>query len=313
MNTGDVRVGPLSVNVARPSRDTEERSPMHRFAMAALAGPLCLVLALPAQAQTEPAPVTADTVVATVNGTDITLGHMLVLRARLPQQYQSLPPEALFSGILEQLIQQEVLRSQGGELSRVGRLMLENEERTLHAVQAAETIAAERVTDEAIQAAYDESYGAQEPATEYSAAHILVPTEAEAQAIVEELAGGADFAAIAQERSQDPGSGARGGDLGWFGLGMMVAPFEAAVVALEPGAVSAPVETQFGWHVIRLNETRPVPVPTLEEVRDQISGELEQAAIEAAIAELQESADITQLEAGQIDPAVIGNVNLLEE
>jgi peptidyl-prolyl cis-trans isomerase C len=286
---------------------------MHRFTMAALAGPLCLVLGLPALAQTETAPVTADTVVATVNGTEITVGHMLVLRARLPQQYQALPPEALYSGILEQLIQQELLRSQGGEISRVGRLMLENEERTLRAVEAAERIAAERVTDEAIQAAYDESYGTQEPGTEYSAAHILVETEAEAQAIVEELAGGADFAAIATERSQDPGSGARGGDLGWFGTGMMVQPFEAAVVALEPGTVSAPVETQFGWHVIRLNETRPVPVPTLEEVRGELAGDLEQAAIEAAIAELQENANITQAEPGQIDPAVIGDVNLLEE
>ena len=286
---------------------------MHRFMTAALAGPLCLALALPAAAQTEPAPVTADTVVATVNGTDITLGHMLVLRARLPQQYQALPPEALFSGILEQLIQQELLRDQGGELSRVGRLMLENEERTLRAVQAAERLADERVTDAAIQAAYDESFGSQPPGTEYSAAHILVETEAEAQAIVEELAGGADFAAIARERSQDPGSGAQGGDLGWFGTGMMVQPFEDAVVALEPGAVSAPVETQFGWHVIRLNETRPVPVPTLEEVREQIAGQLEQEAIEAAIAELEETADITQVEPGQIDPAVIGNIDLLEE
>jgi peptidyl-prolyl cis-trans isomerase C len=286
---------------------------MHRFTMAALAGPLCLALALPAKAQTEAAPVTADTVVATVNGTDITVGHMLVLRARLPQQYQALPPEALFDGILEQLIQQELLRSQGQEMSRVGRLMLDNEERTLRAVEAAERIAAERVTDEAIQAAYDESFGTQAPGTEYNAAHILVETEAEAQAIVEELAGGADFGAIARERSQDPGSGAQGGDLGWFGAGMMVQPFEEAVAALEPGAVSAPVETQFGWHVIRLTETRPVPVPTLDEVRDQIAGQLEQEAVEAAIAEIQETADITQVEPGEIDPAVIGNVNLLEE
>jgi peptidyl-prolyl cis-trans isomerase C len=294
---------------------------MHRITTAVLAGTLLLAFALPAAAQTEapatapadaPA-VTADTVVATVNGTDITVGHMLVLRARLPQQYQALPPEALYDGILEQLIQQELLRSQGEELSRVGRLMLDNEERTLIAVQAAERIAAEKVTEEAIRTAYDESYAKQEPATEYNAAHILVETEAEAQTIVEELAGGADFAAIATERSKDPGSGQNGGDLGWFGLGMMVPEFEQAVVALEPGAVSAPVQSQFGWHVIRLNETRPVPIPTLEEVREEIATGLEQQAVEAAIAELQESANITRAEPGQIDPAVIGNVNLLEE
>lgn len=286
---------------------------MHRFTKAALAGSIALAFALPAAAQTETPPVTADTVVATVNGTDITVGHMLVLRARLPQQYQALPPEALFDGILDQLVQQELLRGQGGEITRVGRLMLENEERTLRAVEAAERIAEEKVTDEAIQAAYDESYANAEPATEYNAAHILVETEAEAQAIVDELAGGADFAAIATERSKDPGSGQNGGDLGWFGLGMMVPEFEQAVVALEPGGVSAPVQSQFGWHVIRLNETRPIPIPTLEEVRAEIAGTLEQQAIEAAIAELEESANITRAEPGQIDPSVIGNVNLLEE
>jgi peptidyl-prolyl cis-trans isomerase C len=286
---------------------------MHRITKAALAGSLCLAFALPAAAQTEAPPVTAETVVATVNGTDITVGHMLVLRARLPQQYQALPPEALYDGILEQLIQQELLRDTAGELSRVGQLMLDNEERTLRAVEAAEQIAEAAVTDAAIQAAYDEGYATQEPGTEYNAAHVLVATEEEAQAIVEELAGGADFATIARERSQDPGSGQNGGDLGWFGEGMMVPPFEAAVVALEPGAVSAPVETQFGWHVIRLNETRPLPIPTLEEVRDEIANRLEQEAVEAAIAELEATADITKAEPGQIDPAVIGNINLLEE
>jgi peptidyl-prolyl cis-trans isomerase C len=286
---------------------------MHRITKAALAGSLCLAFALPAAAQTEAPPATAETVVATVNGTDITVGHMLVLRARLPQQYQALPPEALFDGILEQLIQQELLRDKVEEISRVGRLMLENEERTLRAVEAAEQIAAEGLTDAAIQAAYDEGYATQEPGTEYNAAHILVATEAEAQAIVTELADGADFAAIARERSQDPGSGQNGGDLGWFGEGMMVAPFEAAVVALEPGAVSAPVETDFGWHVIRLNETRPLPIPTLEDVREEIVARLEQELVEAAIAELEETANITRVEPGQIDPSVIGNVNLLEE
>jgi peptidyl-prolyl cis-trans isomerase C len=286
---------------------------MHRITKAALAGSLCLAFALPAAAQTEAPPATAETVVATVNGTDITVGHMLVLRARLPQQYQALPPEALFDGILEQLIQQEPLRDKVEEISRVGRLMLENEERTLRAVEAAEQIAAEGLTDAAIQAAYDEGYATQEPGTEYNAAHILVATEAEAQAIVTELADGADFAAIARERSQDPGSGQNGGDLGWFGEGMMVAPFEAAVVALEPGAVSAPVETDFGWHVIRLNETRPLPIPTLEDVREEIVARLEQELVEAAIAELEETANITRVEPGQIDPSVIGNVNLLEE
>ena len=170
---------------------------MHRITAAALAGSLCLALTHPAAAQETPAgEVTADTVVATVNGTEITLGHMLVLRARLPQQYQSIPPEALFDGILEQLIQQELLQAGEADMSRVGRLMLENERRTLRALEAAERIADERVSEEAVQAAYDETYGSAEPETEFSASHILVGTEDEAKTIVEELAGGADFAEI---------------------------------------------------------------------------------------------------------------------
>jgi peptidyl-prolyl cis-trans isomerase C len=285
---------------------------MNRFSKAALAGLTALAFALPAAAQ-EPASVTADTVVATVNGTDITLGHMLVLRARLPREYQALPAEALFDGILEQLIQQEVLRGQSEGLARTGRLILENEERTLHAVQLAEAIAAERVTEEAIQAAYDAEFASAPAGSEFAAAHILVATEEEAQAIVTELEGGADFAELARVRSLDTGSGQAGGDLGWFGEGMMVAPFEEGVKALEPGQVSAPVQTQFGWHVIRLNETRPVTPPTLDEVRDEIANRLEQEMVQAAIAEFTESADISRAEPGSIDPAVIGNMGLLEE
>jgi peptidyl-prolyl cis-trans isomerase C len=294
-----------------------EGHPMNRFSTAAAVGALCLAATLPAAAQDavqdSAAPVTAETVVASVNGTDITVGHMLVLRARLPQQYQSLPPEALFDGILEQLIQQEVLRSQSEGLSRVSQLILDNEERTLHAVQMAERIAQERVTEELIQSAYDETYGTLEPETEYNAAHILVETEEEAQAVVEEIAGGADFADVARDRSIDTGSGQAGGDLGWFGAGMMVPEFEAGVMALEPGAVSDPVQSQFGWHVIRLNETRPMAAPTLDEVRDEISNRLQQEVVEAAIAELAETADISQAGPGEIDPAVIGNVGLLGE
>ena len=285
---------------------------MHRFSKAALAGLTALALTLPAAAQ-DAAPVTAETVVATVNGTDITVGHMLVLRARLPREYQALPAAALFDGILEQLIQQEVLRSQSPGLARTGQLILENEERTLNAVQQAEAIAAERVTEEAIQAAYDAEFASATPGTEFNAAHILVVTEEEAQALVAELEGGADFAELARVRSIDTGSGQAGGDLGWFGEGMMVAPFEEGVKALEPGQVSAPVQTQFGWHVIRLNETRPVTPPTLDEVRDEISNRLEQEAIQTAIAELTEGADISRAEPGAIDPAVIGNMGLLEE
>ncbi len=282
---------------------------MFRFHKAALVGGLLIAMAAPALAQTE---ATADTVVATVNGKDITVGHMLVLRSRLPQQYQTLPDQVLFDAILEQLVQQEVLSSTRTELSKVGRFVLDNEERALQATEAATRIADEKVTDEAVQAAYDATYTNAAPEEEFNASHILVATEEEAKAIAGELAAGGDFATLANEKSMD-GSGSGGGSLGWFGKGMMVPEFEAAVLALEVGALSAPVQTQFGWHLIKLDEKRQKPVPPLEEVRDEIVSKLQQEAVQAGIAELTEAADITRVEAGAIDPAVIGNANLLQE
>jgi peptidyl-prolyl cis-trans isomerase C len=285
---------------------------MQPLQKAALAGAISLAVAFPAAAQDETAPVTAETVVATVNGTEITVGHMLVLRARLPQQYQTLPEQVLFDGILDQLVQQEILRGTSDGPSKVGRLIMDNEERALLATEAAQAIAAERVTEEAIQAAYDETFGAAEPETAYNASHILVETEEAAQALVEELAGGADFVELARERSTGP-SGPNGGNLGWFGAGMMVAPFEEAVMALAPGEVSQPVETQFGWHVIILNEVRQAAVPALEEVRADLAQQLEQDALQEAIAQLQESANISRIETGEIDASVIGDMTLLED
>lgn len=265
--------------------------------------------AVPAFAQDE---ITADTVVATVNGSEITVGHMLVVRSRLPQQYQSLPNEMLFDGILEQLIQQTLLGSGAGELSPASRYALENEERTLRAAEAAADIADAAASDEAIQAAYIAQYGSAEPEREFNASHILVETEEEALALIEELAGGADFATLAQEHSTGP-SGPNGGNLGWFGMGMMVPPFEEAVVALEVGEVSDPVQTQFGWHVVTLNETREKAVPTLDEVRGEIEATLRDEAVQNRIAELMGNADVLRSEPGQIDPGVMGSIELLQE
>ncbi|RVV97874.1 peptidylprolyl isomerase [Mesobaculum littorinae] len=261
-------------------------------------------------AQTPASDVTADTVVATVNGTDITVGHMVVLGERLPEQYQSLPDEVLYDGILEQLIQQTALGAQAGDPTERTELVLENERRALVAQQVIEEAARTAVTEEAVQAAYEEAFADAEPQTEWNASHILVESEEEAQAIIEELDGGADFATLAEERSTGP-SGPSGGELGWFGPGMMVAPFEEAVQALETGEISDPVETQFGWHVLKLNETRQKDAPPLEEVRGEIEQQVQQAAVEALIAEATANVDVTEGDT-QIDPAVIRDSSLFE-
>ena len=266
-----------------------------------------LALAGPAFSQ-EPG---ADTVVATVNGTDITLGHMIALREALPAQYLSLDDKTLFDGILEQLIQQTALAQQVPEpLSRRNALSLDNQRLAFLSNEALNTIADAAVTDEALQALYDERYGAVDPRTEYHAAHILVATEDEAKAIRAELDGGEDFATLAAEKSTGP-SGPNGGDLGWFGLGMMVKPFEDAVLLLQPGELSDPVQTQFGWHVIKLMETRAATAPTLEETRDELAGELQQKAVESEVTALTEAAAITRNVEG-IDPAVLKNTTLID-
>ncbi len=257
---------------------------------------------------------TADSVIASVNGTEITLGHVIVLRSQLPEEYQSLPDDVLFDGIIAQLIEQTLLADfaeANAEIPREVGLALANERRALYAAVQIEAVAARDISDEAIQAAYDEQYGDLPPEPEFNASHILVETEEEAQALIVTLEGGADFAELAKEKSTGP-SGPNGGELGWFGLGMMVEPFEEAVVGMDVGAISAPVNTQFGWHVLILNETRDKPAPTLEETRPALMDGLRQAAVEAEIAALKEGADITQPEDG-IDPALMRDVSLLSK
>lgn len=254
-----------------------------------------------------------DTVVASVNGVDITLGEVAIAAAQLPPQYQQLPPDVLFSGVTEQLVQQELLAQTVTEEPARVALALANQRRSLLAGEVVAEIAGTAVTDEAVQAAYDAAYAEAPEGTEWNASHILVATEEEAQAVAERLNAGEDFAAVAQEASTDTGSGAQGGSLGWFGPGMMVPEFETAVAALEPGQLSAPVQSQFGWHLIRLDETRPLEPPALEEVRPEIENQVRQQAIEARLAELQSQGEVVLPEPGQFDPAAIADPALLAD
>ncbi|MBO6885679.1 MAG: peptidylprolyl isomerase [Marivita sp.] len=274
------------------------------------ASAFALMLALPVQAQDT---LTADSVVATVNGTEITLGHMLMVRASLPDQYQQLPDDVLWDGIMDQIVQQTVLSQQdSGEETRRIKLALENERRALMAAQVIEGIVGDAVTDEAVQAIYEETYLQGEQSEEYNASHILVETEEEAAAIVEELNGGADFAEVARAKSTGP-SGPNGGQLGWFGAGMMVPEFQSAVEQLEVGAISGPVQTQFGWHVIILNEKRTKEAPALEAVRGEIENQLSQPAVTQKIDELTDAATVTRTAKEEVDTSVLSNIGLLED
>jgi peptidyl-prolyl cis-trans isomerase C len=283
---------------------------MHTCTPFRLAAAVVFGLTGPLAAQDDP--VTADTVVATVNGTELTLGHMIALKTRLPEQYQTIDAPTLFEGILDQIVQQTVLAGEGGDLTRESTLLLENEARSLLAGQIVARKIDEAITDEAIEAAYAETYGGAEPEEEFDASHILVETEDEAKDLVTALDGGADFAELAMEKSTGP-SGPNGGALGWFGKGMMVPAFEEAVLGMDVDQVSAPIETQFGWHVIKLNDKRQKEAPALDAVRDQITDQLRRNAVEKAVADMSATAEIERIEAGSIDPELLNDLSLIRD
>lgn len=252
----------------------------------------------------------ADTVLATVNGTDITLGHLIAMTSVLPPEYQQLPDEILFNGMLDQLIQQEILAGEA-EMTRLREIGIENERRAYLASSVVSEVAMAPVTEEELQAAYDDIFGQVEPAVEFNASHILVETEEEATDLIAQLEEGADFAELAAEYSTGP-SGPNGGQLGWFGQGMMVAPFEEAVMAMDIGEVSAPVQTQFGWHVIILNDMRTEELPVLDDIRSELEESVRNERVETTIADLTEAGEVARTEL-EIDPALIRNTELLGE
>lgn len=256
----------------------------------------------------------ANTVLATVNGTDITLGNLVVLRNRLPQQYQQVPDEALFPGLLEQLIDQTLLaQSESGspdEDPLEVALLVENERRGALATIAITDIISEPLDEAAIQSAYDQMVADFEPQPEFNASHILVEGEQQANELKSEIEGGADFAELASEQSLD-GSAENGGELGWFGMGRMVPAFEAAVTDAEPGEVVGPVETQFGYHLIKLNDKRESSAPSLEEMRPQIEDQLRQQQVQDAVAAMREDADIEEPEVS-IPPSAISDISIVQ-
>lgn len=273
---------------------------------------LAAAMSLPSMLQAGEDP-TADTVVARVNGEEITLGHMIIARASLPQQYQQLPPEVLYEGILDQLVQQNLLKQAFGDgVPKRVMLQLENERRSLLAAEMIEEIMGAAATDEAIQSAYDAQYAGGLGGDEFNASHILVATEDEAKAIRADLDGGADFAETAKAKSTGP-SGPNGGELGWFAAGAMVPEFEAAVVALEKGQISDPVQTQFGWHVIVLNDKRKAEAPELDAVRGEITMQVQRDAVDARVEALTKTGEVELIELDEVGPEVLLQLDLLQE
>ncbi|KKC35798.1 hypothetical protein WH87_14515 [Devosia epidermidihirudinis] len=253
--------------------------------------------AAPAAAATSsPEAPTPETVVATVGGETITEADLGFAAEDLTQELSQMPPAERKPFLLRVLIDMKVM-AKAGEASGMADTPLFQQrldylrDRALRRAYFADTIA-KSVTEEAVRADYDKFVADFKPAEEIRASHILVPTEDEAKAIKAELDGGADFATLAKEKSIDPGA-ANGGDLGFFGKGMMVAPFETAAYALtEIGQISEPVQSQFGWHIIKLEEKRESKPPTFEQVAPQLQQQLLMTTFDTTVAKLMEGVAI---------------------
>ena len=228
----------------------------------------------PAPAAT-PAP---DTVLATIDGQPVTEADLELALSDLDQQFARLPAEqrraAAMSAIIEiRLLAAKAVAAGIDKQPTFQRQIEFLRQRSLHSQLVAAEVAA-KITDQEIRARYDQEVANTPPVNEVHARHVLVKTKEEATAIIKQLDGGAKFEDIAKEKSSD-GSAAQGGDLGWFGPGQMVPEFEKAAFALEVGAYTKePVQTQFGWHVIKVEDKRAKQPPAFEQVKDQIRSAL---------------------------------------
>ena len=238
-------------------------------------------------------------VLASVNGAEITDDDVRIATQDLgPTLPQQLKGPARDTYVLDYLIDLKLASSQAvkdgmGDTPDFGRQMAYYRDKTLMEGLLGK-LAKTAATDEAERKVYEDVAKQQKPEDEYHARHILVPTEDEAKAALARVKGGEDFAKVADEVSKDPGS--QGGDLGWFTKDKMVPEFAEAAAKLDKGQISDPVKSQFGWHVIQLQDKRPKTFPPFEQVKDQVARYVVQKAQSDAIMKLRDGAKIERME-----------------
>ena len=254
----------------------------------------------------------ANTILATVGETKITLGHVIALQSRLTTQYKNLDDSTLFSGILDQLIQQAVVAEnvKKRNFSEI-KYEYENQVRTYLANLHIEKITLRKLSETRIKEFYESQYKASRSSKEFNASHILLETEAEALEVQNMLRESKEFSELAKARSTGP-SGPNGGNLGWFSKGMMVPPFEKAVLVLKVGEISDPIQTQYGWHIIKLVDVREKAIPTLDEARSEIEQALRQEDVKIEIQNLTSKTKVIRSEIS-IDPSIIRNTELISK
>lgn len=251
-------------------------------------------------------PVTAaeSPVLATINGQAVTEADVTMALRDMAQQFERIPAENQKAAALEALIEIRLLaaKARADGIDQTDEFKLQQQflmDRVLHQ-SIIDSAVASKITDDDIKKRYDEEVAGRPVENEYKARHILVKTEDEAKALVTELDGGAKFEELAAKHTTDPSGKETGGDLGYFGAGMMVPEFEKAAFALELGAYTkVPVKTQFGFHIIKLDEKRAKAAPPLEQVKDQVKTILLRDRYEALLETLRGAAKVEIL-----DPAL---------
>jgi peptidyl-prolyl cis-trans isomerase C len=262
------------------------------LSLALLAAPVWAQAAKPAKS-----PAAGDPVVARVNGADIHRSDVIEMMHNLPPQLQQQPPEKVYPLVLDQIVS-TMLVSQAGRKSKLQddpgvkkRVALAQDQ--IIADAYVQRFIEKNVTDQKLHARYDKFVKEAPPREEVKARHILVATEDEAKAVVTELKGGADFAKVASEKTTDPAGKTSGGDLGYFTKDQMVPEFAEAAFKLKNGEFTdTPVKSQFGWHVIKVEDRRTAKPPAFEQVKPQLTNQVSRELVGEKVKELKTAAKI---------------------
>jgi peptidyl-prolyl cis-trans isomerase C len=273
-----------------------------RFGLATLAATGCLVALLAAGIPARAAD--SDPVLAKVNGSEIRASDVALAEEELGPSLQQMDPAARKDNVLSFLIDMKIV-AKAAEDKKVEnsddfkkRLAFARNRLLMDSLLATEGKSA--TTDDAMKKVYEEAAKQITGEQEVRARHILVETEDEAKAIKAELDKGADFAELAKKKSKDPGA-SDGGDLGFFTKEQMVPEFSAVAFSLEPGKISDPVKSQFGWHIIQVEEKRNRKAPDFDQVKGQIETYVTRKAQADYVAKLREAAKIERTDVAKAD------------
>ena len=252
----------------------------------------------------------ADTPFIEVNGKIIKFGSAIIAFSKIQQSRVNFDKNTIFSQIVQQLVNEELLSQKIDKENKLTLLALEHEKRSAKAAQMVSKILKNSPNDELVKSAYKNLSNEFKGSLEYNASHILVKEEGQAKTIRKDISNGKNFEALAKEHSIGP-SGKNGGNLNWFDLSSMVPEFSTALMVLSEGDISQPVQTKFGWHLIKLNKTREKKIPEFQEIKAQLVQNLRQKKINDYLKSLTENSEISFV-GKNINPNEITNIKLLE-